>query len=227
MESLFGVAHKVSAIETNPNRSEDYAAELNNPFQSFSIFILLVSVSLRSTASTAAYVNGEEGETQKAYWLQHYSADLTVEAILLDSKDSDLDREERPEVLSLLPKYEGKSVVDLGAGIGRFTSEFSQKANQVVAIDFIESVIKKNEKINGHYKNINFMCADVVSPDLNISEGSVDFIFSNWLLMLVGSSSSENLVFTNLGTLNENIIQPIRGNRDSIPRSAVFLFADC
>ncbi|PON79131.1 Phosphoethanolamine N-methyltransferase [Trema orientale] len=142
-------------------------------------------------ASTA--VNGEEREIQKAYWLEHYSADLTVEAIMLDSKASDLDKEERPEVLSLLPAYEGKSIVDLGAGIGRFTSEFAQKANQVVAIDFIESVIKKNEKINGHYKNINFMCADVVSPDLNISEGSVDFIFSNWLLMYLSDKEVENL----------------------------------
>lgn len=31
--------------------------------------------------------------------------------------------------------------------------------------------------------NVKFMCADVTSPDLNISEGSVDLIFSNWLLM--------------------------------------------
>jgi phosphoethanolamine N-methyltransferase len=41
----------------------------------------------------------------------------------------------------------------------------------------------QNENINGHYKNVKFMCADVTSPDLNISEGSVDLIFSNWLLM--------------------------------------------
>lgn len=27
------------------------------------------------------------------------------------------------------------------------------------------------------------MCADVTSPDLHISEGSVDLLFSNWLLM--------------------------------------------
>lgn len=116
-------------------------------------------------------------------------------------------------MLSLLPPYEGKSVLELGAGIGRFTAELAQKAGQLVALDFIDSVIKKvtprsmfwfasqseseaaiclltvlicyfqNESTNGHHKNVKFMCADVTSPDLKISEESVDMIFSNWLLM--------------------------------------------
>ncbi len=46
-------------------------------------------------------------------------------------------------MLSLLPSYEGKSVLEFGAGIGRFTGELAQKAGQLVAVDFIESVIKK------------------------------------------------------------------------------------
>jgi len=41
----------------------------------------------------------------------------------------------------------------------------------------------QNESVNGHYKNIKFMCADVTSPDLKIKDGSIDLIFSNWLLM--------------------------------------------
>ena len=47
------------------------------------------------------------------------------------------------QILSLLPPYEGKTVLELGAGIGRFTGELAQKAGQVVALDFIESAIKK------------------------------------------------------------------------------------
>lgn len=39
----------------------------------------------------------EEREIQKNYWIEH-SADLTLEAMMLDSKASDLDKEERPEV---------------------------------------------------------------------------------------------------------------------------------
>ncbi|XP_050216695.1 phosphomethylethanolamine N-methyltransferase isoform X3 [Mercurialis annua] len=122
-----------------------------------------------------------------------HSADLTVEAMMLDSKASDLDKEERPEVLSLLPSYEGKSVLEFGAGIGRFTGELAQKAGQVIAVDFIESVIKKNENINGHHKNVKFLCADVTSDDLKFSDESVDMIFSNWLLMYLSDKEVENL----------------------------------
>ncbi|XP_019094552.1 PREDICTED: phosphomethylethanolamine N-methyltransferase-like, partial [Camelina sativa] len=87
------------------------------------------------------------------------------------------------QVLSLVPSYEGKSVLELGAGIGRFTGELAQKAGEVIALDFIESAIQKNESVNGQYKNVKFMCADVTTPDLKIADGSIDLIFSNWLLM--------------------------------------------
>ncbi|KAL2461789.1 Phosphoethanolamine N-methyltransferase 1 [Abeliophyllum distichum] len=139
-----------------------------------------------------AAIREEEREVQKRYWIEH-SVDLTVEAMMLDSKASDLDKEERPEVLSLLPPYDGKSVLELGAGIGRFTGELAQRAGQLVALDFIDSVIKKNELINGHYKNVKFMCADVTSPDLNFSEESMDLIFSNWLLMYLSDKEVENV----------------------------------
>lgn len=138
----------------------------------------------------AALVNGEEREIQKNYWVEH-SADLTVEAMMLDSMASDLDKEERPEVLSLLPPYEGKTVLELGAGIGRFTGELAKKAGKVIALDFIENVVKKNESINGHHKHVEFMCADVTSPDLNFPAESMDLIFSNWLLMYLSDKEVE------------------------------------
>jgi len=74
-------------------------------------------------------------------------------------------------------------VLELGAGIGRFTGELAKTAGNVLSLDFIESVIKKNQSINGHYKNTSFMCADVTSQDLVIQASSIDLIFSNWLLM--------------------------------------------
>lgn len=48
---------------------------------------------------------------------------------------------------------------------------------------FVCIVFLQNEAVNGHFKNISFMCADVTSSDLKIEEESVDLIFSNWLLM--------------------------------------------
>ncbi|KAL8246039.1 hypothetical protein R6Q59_007255 [Mikania micrantha] len=138
----------------------------------------------------AAVVNGEEREIQKNYWVEH-SVDLTVEAMMLDSMASDLDKEERPEVLSLLPPYEGKSVLELGAGIGRFTGELAKKAGKVIALDFIESVVKKNESTNGQHENVEFICADVTSPDLYFPADSMDLIFSNWLLMYLSDKEVE------------------------------------
>eukprot|EP00262_Sarcandra_glabra_P012953 TRINITY_DN3455_c0_g1_i1.p1 TRINITY_DN3455_c0_g1~~TRINITY_DN3455_c0_g1_i1.p1 ORF type:complete len:491 (-),score=110.27 TRINITY_DN3455_c0_g1_i1:118-1590(-) len=135
----------------------------------------------------------EERAIQKSYWIEH-SVDLSVEAMMLDSKAIDLDKEERPEILSLLPPLKGKSVLELGAGIGSFTGELAKEAGHVLALDFIDSVIKKNENINGHHKNAKFMCADVTSPDLKIPSESVDLIFSNWLLMYLSDEEVENLV---------------------------------
>ena len=40
---------------------------------------------------------GEERQIQKTYWKEH-SVELTLESMMLDSKASDLDKEERPEV---------------------------------------------------------------------------------------------------------------------------------
>ncbi|CAI9113676.1 OLC1v1014322C2 [Oldenlandia corymbosa var. corymbosa] len=137
-----------------------------------------------------AAAEGVEREVQKNYWMEH-TVDLSVEAMMLDSKAAELDKEERPEVLSLLPPYEGKSILELGAGIGRFTGELAKKAGSLVALDFIESAIKKNESTNGHYKNTKFLCADVTSPDLKFSEDSLDLIFSNWLLMYLSDQEVE------------------------------------
>ncbi|KAG8086294.1 hypothetical protein GUJ93_ZPchr0010g10943 [Zizania palustris] len=134
-----------------------------------------------------------ERKAQRSYWEEH-SKDLTVEAMMLDSRAADLDKEERPEIMSVLPHYKGKLVLELGAGIGRFTGELAKEAGHVIALDFIESVIKKNENTNGHCKNITFMCADVASPNLKIEDNSIDLIFSNWLLMYLSDEEVEKLV---------------------------------
>ncbi|KAL5189234.1 Phosphoethanolamine N-methyltransferase 1 [Glycine soja] len=134
-------------------------------------------VSLLKALSHTPLSAMDERHIQKSYWLQH-SADLSVEAMMLDSKAAHLDKEERPEVLSLLPPFEGKSVIELGAGIGRFTGELALKAGQLLAVDFIDTAIKKNETINGHHNHVKFLCADVTSPNMsnNVSEGSVDVV---------------------------------------------------
>ncbi|KAI4981193.1 hypothetical protein ZWY2020_021678 [Hordeum vulgare] len=72
-----------------------------------------------------------------------------------------------------------------------FTRELAKTAGHVLAMDFIESVIKKNESINGHYENASFMCADVICPDLVIEDNSIDLVFSIWLLMYLSDEEDD------------------------------------
>lgn len=47
------------------------------------------------------------------------------------------------QILSLLPPIAGKHVIELGAGIGRFTAEIAKTAGHVLAMDFMQNLIEK------------------------------------------------------------------------------------
>jgi len=132
----------------------------------------------------------DERGAQRAYWKEH-SAQATVESMMLDSQAKDIDRLERPEVLSLLGSTDGKRIVELGAGIGRFTADIAQGAKSVIAIDFMQNLIDQNKAINGHMENIEFRCGDATLLELEPS--SLDVVFSNWLLMYLADAEVENL----------------------------------
>lgn len=133
-----------------------------------------------------------ERAAQQAYWKEH--SGTTVEAMMLDSQAAALDTLERPEVLGMLPTLEGAAVVELGAGIGRFTGALAQGgAAHVLALDFMPHLIEENRKLNGHYPNIEFACADATEPGLPVGSASVDLVFSNWLLMYLSDGEVEAL----------------------------------
>ena len=54
------------------------------------------------------------------------------------------------QVLAMLGCVEGKRVIELGAGIGRFTGCLAATARNVVAIDFMENLIQENQRANSH-----------------------------------------------------------------------------
>ena len=56
-------------------------------------------------------------EKMQDFWHEH-SASASEEDMMLDSQAHVLGEYEIPEVLSLLPDYKAKDVLDLGAGIG-------------------------------------------------------------------------------------------------------------
>ena len=72
-------------------------------------------------------------------------------------------------------------VLELAAGIGRYTSYFAHVASHVTAVDFVEKFLDQNRKATAQFNNISYYCADVM--DLEFEPESFDFIFMNWLLM--------------------------------------------
>lgn len=111
--------------------------------------------------------------------------------MMLRRRPGKLDLEERPEILSALPSYQGKEVLELGGGIGRFTGDFAQKAKHVTVVDFVSHFLEENKKRHAHFSNITYLCQDMM--ELNIPPHSIDLIFMNWLLMYLEDTEVEVL----------------------------------
>lgn len=126
----------------------------------------------------------------ESYW-QHHAKDATVEEMMLDSNAEELGKEEIPEILSMIPDNAGMDVLELGAGIGRFTCRFAEHCKTVTAVDFIEKFVDKNRELNGHLGNCHFLQADVTK--LQQPSNSYDLVFSNWLLMYLEDAELRNL----------------------------------
>ncbi|PAA55922.1 hypothetical protein BOX15_Mlig004058g1 [Macrostomum lignano] len=126
----------------------------------------------------------ETRKSMASYWQDHGQA--TVEMMMLDENAATIAEREALEVLGMLPNIEGMSVVELGAGIGRFTQYLAPKVAHLEAYDFMQNFIDKNRELNGHHGNVEFGVADVTK--LNLSQNRFDFIFSNWLFMYLDDS---------------------------------------
>ena len=115
------------------------------------------------------------------YWCAEHK-EATLENMLLDSKAATIDALERPEVLSKLPSVRGLRVLELGAGIGRFTRVLAEQGcKELVAVDFQDTACEENRRVNENNPNVQVICQDATT--LEFEAESFDFIFSNWLLM--------------------------------------------
>ena len=84
----------------------------------------------------------------------------------------------------MLGSVKGKRVMELGAGIGRFTGDLGAQAKSVLALDFMKRLIEENERKHGHMGNIIFTAGDAC--ELEAGPESFDVVFTNWLLMYLG-----------------------------------------
>lgn len=119
-------------------------------------------------------------QRMKAYWEEH-STTATVETMMLDSNAKQLGELEIPEIMSKAPSVAGKDVLELAAGIGRYTGLLAQTAKSVTAVEFMPDFHKANMAANGHLAHVSFVCEDIVEFD--VPDHSFDIIFSNWIFM--------------------------------------------
>jgi phosphoethanolamine N-methyltransferase len=126
----------------------------------------------------------------RSYWVEEHGAP-TLENMMLDSNAAIMDVLERPEILAELPSLNDKAVLELGSGIGRFSSSLAANASSVIAVDFVEASCKINMESNSHYENLEVICEDALK--LTFPANSFDIVFSNWLLMYLTDAEVQAL----------------------------------
>ncbi|MFX1294726.1 MAG: methyltransferase domain-containing protein [Promethearchaeota archaeon] len=122
------------------------------------------------------------------FWEQQ----IPNETGMLLTQVSDLSSLERSEIIAQLPSIIGKQVLELGAGIGRYTKTLIKDANQVIAIDFIKKFLHKNRQLTQNYNNVSHICASAQS--LNFKPERFDIVFTNWLFMYLEDSEVNKLI---------------------------------
>lgn len=143
--------------------------------------------SSKSISFGTTSLNDENEKTLNILWDE---MSPTLESMTF-SNDDDLVEKDTLEVLDYLPDYKGKRILELNAGIGRFTGLMAKDAAHVTAVDLILKMLDLNKKENHKYDNITFLCADATK--LDFPEGSFDLVFSGWLYTNVGNDSVKTI----------------------------------
>ncbi|CAB3405384.1 unnamed protein product [Caenorhabditis bovis] len=131
----------------------------------------------------------------KNFW-DKFSDKPDTNSMMLNHSAEDLESLDRADILASLPVLTNKDVVDIGAGIGRFTTVLAETARWVLSTDFIESFIKKNQERNAHLGNINYKVGDAVG--LEMDNSSVDLVFTNWLMMYLSDKETVEFVLNTM-----------------------------
>lgn len=146
-------------------------------------------------------------KTMNEYW-QIHSKNANLDEMMLDSNAEKLNHFEMNEILTKIPDFKNQNLLELGAGIGRYTEVFCKKAKKVVAVDFMESFIEKNRKTNRDCANLELICDDVMN--LKFADNSFDYIFSNWLYMYLTDDNITSLMSRMLRWLKPNGVLFVR-----------------
>uniref|UniRef100_A0A1I7V1C6 phosphoethanolamine N-methyltransferase n=1 Tax=Caenorhabditis tropicalis TaxID=1561998 RepID=A0A1I7V1C6_9PELO len=143
----------------------------------------------------------------KSFW-DKYSDKPDTNSMMLNHSAEELESSDRADILASLPLLHNKDVVDIGAGIGRFTTVLAETARWVLSTDFIDSFIQKNQERNSHLGNINYQVGDAVG--LKMESSSVDLVFTNWLMMYLSDEETVEFIFNCMRWLRGNGVVHLR-----------------
>jgi phosphoethanolamine N-methyltransferase len=130
----------------------------------------------------------DRAKTVYRFWKQF---EPSIRSMLLNGKGEEIDPEERKEMVGYFPDLTKKTVLELAAGIGRYTGYFASHAEHVTTVDFMEQFVEENKRANGGCSNVDFLCEDAM--DLEFEDERFDFIFINWLFMYLGDEEVQVL----------------------------------
>ncbi|KAF8361293.1 pmt-1 [Pristionchus pacificus] len=152
-------------------------------------------------APTTVPTSNELRTSFKSFW-DKYSDRPDIGAMMLNNNAEELEEADRHDILSSLPCIKGKDAVDIGAGIGRFTTVLAQTARHVLTTDFIDEFIKKNRENNSHLVNVDYAVGDACN--LQLKDDSVDFVFTNWIMMYMSDTETVQFILKCLTWLRPN-----------------------
>lgn len=124
---------------------------------------------------------------------------LWSRALLHDPELRALNEAEVAEILQQLPLLPDQVVLDLGAGIGRFTHAIAERVQQVVALDRSVAALAENRRQQSPSTHISYRVADATTEDLG--QHQFDGVFVNWLLMYCSSHEVEAVLANILRSL--------------------------
>lgn len=92
------------------------------------------------------------------------------------NNDSPHNQSIKQKLFEMVGDYKGKSILDLGCGIGVFAKDFSLIADKVTGIDISKECIKY-AKTHNNSSNIDYICMDI--KDLTSVKDKFDIVFSD------------------------------------------------
>lgn len=127
-------------------------------------------------------------------------------------------QDETTKVFSWLPSLKGKSILDLGAGVGQWTFRFHEHgASRIVAVEYSEPLVEigRLEAQSRQAENIEFI---VSGAEDFISNERFDVIFISGLFVYLNDRQVETLISNLKNVVHEGTIIMLRDGTGLVER---------